>query len=187
MAKPYLDTRSNDIHTEISIRMAYRLLEMEDGDMEVVIPAITLHDVGYKSIPEELQRQAFGVKTRSPELRRVHEKEGARIAKEILETLNYDKCKTKEILEIIDGHDSRKEAISFNDKIVKDADKLFRYSKMGHQIMSKIAYEDFGESPLDRLNRLQKQIDGMFFTSAAKEIAREELRDRFLESEDNDH
>ena len=35
----------------------------------------------------------------------------------------------KEILRIIGGHDSRKEPISLNDKVVKDADKLSRYSK----------------------------------------------------------
>ena len=187
LAEPYLNTRGNDIHTENSTKMAYELLKREGGDKEIVIPAIILHDVGWKSVPEDLQSKAFGPTVKSPELARLHEVEGVRIAKEVLEKLNYDENKVEEILEIIDGHDSRKEAKSFNDKIVKDADKLWRYTESGHKIMSRFMTEEFGESPMDRLRRLDSQVDTMFFTTSAKEMAREELRNRFLESENINH
>lgn len=183
LALPYLDTRSNDIHTEICREMANKLLNKLEGDRDIVIPAITLHDVGYKTIPEELQKKAFGKVVRSPELQRTHEIEGAKIAGEILESLDYEADKISEITQIIDGHDSREDAISDNDKIVKDADKLFRYSKKGSQIMFKISLEEFGESPLERLKRLSSIIDTMFFTSEAKEIAEEEIKARFAELE----
>jgi len=46
LAKPYLQTRANDIHVAISIQFAHKLLGMEGGEAEIVIPAIILHDVG---------------------------------------------------------------------------------------------------------------------------------------------
>ena len=33
----------------------------------------------------------------------------------------------EEVVAIIDGHDSRRHALSRNDELVKDADKLWRY------------------------------------------------------------
>ena len=169
LAKPYLNTRKNDVHTEISIQYAFKLLEKEDGNVEVVIPAIILHDVGWIKIPEELQLNAFGPTATSPQLNRVHEEEGVKIAREILQRVKYDKDTIQVILDIIDGHDSRKTAVSLNDKIVKDADKLWRYSKKkGFQI----DVTRFKETPQEGIQRIASNIDRWFFTSTAKEIAR---------------
>ena len=83
-AKPFLRTRKNLIHTQIALRYALRLLKEEGGDENVVIPATILHDVGWKAIPEDLQLTAFGPNPSNPQLVRVHEVEGAKIAKAIL-------------------------------------------------------------------------------------------------------
>lgn len=178
LAKPYLKTRTNDIHTEISVKFAYRLLQKEGGTEDIVIPAIILHDVGWKKVPESLQLKAFGPKSTSKELNRIHEVEGVKIAKGILEKLNYDKDKIEEILQIIDGHDSRKEAISLNDKIVKDADKLWRYSKEGFYI----SIERFEETFSEGLNRIRSHLHTWFLTNSAKEFAKEEITNRLKES-----
>ncbi len=179
LAKPYLNTRNNKIHTEICIKFAYELLEKEGGDEDIVIPAIILHDVGWKRVPQDLQLKAFGPKAMSPKLSRIHEIEGVKIAKHILERVNYDENRIGEILEIIDGHDSRKEAISLNDKIVKDADRLWRNSKEGFQI----DVERFDEGFMEGLNRIRSNLHKWFFTDSAKEIAREEIRNRLEEME----
>jgi len=171
LAKPYLNTRKNDIHTEISTKLAYRLLAEEGGNEDIVIPAIILHDVGWKAVPEDLQLKAFGPKAISPELNRKHEISGVKTAREILEQVNYDQAEIKHILEIIDGHDSRKEAVSLDDKIVKDADKLFRYTKEALQINT----NRFNETLEEAANRYRSNIDKWFFTDSAKRIAREEL------------
>ena len=171
LAKPYLNTRKNDIHTEISTKLAYRLLAEEGGNENIVIPAIILHDVGWKAIPENLQLKAFGPKAISPELNRKHEISGVKTAREILEQVNYDQAEIKQILEIIDGHDSRKQAISLDDKIVKDADKLFRYTKEALQINT----NRFNETIEEAANRYRSNIDKWFFTDSAKRIAKEEL------------
>jgi HD superfamily phosphodiesterase len=178
LAKPYLNTRQNDIHTEISIQMAYQLMETEGGDKDIVIPAIILHDVGWIRVPEDLQLKAFGPKAVDPKLNRKHEIEGVRIATEILLQVKYDQIKTQRILEIIEGHDSRSEAISLDDMIVKDADKLWRYTKSGVEIDVK----RFNETMEEGLSRLRSNINIWLFTPTARGIAWEEVRARAAES-----
>ena len=179
LAQPYLNTRHNAVHTEMSMQLAYELLSTEGGQESIVIPAIILHDVGWQKVPAELQLKAFGPKATSPEINRTHEKEGVKIAKDILEKVNYDVEEMGWILEIIDGHDSRKQSISLNDQIVKDADKLWRYTRSGFQIDT----ERFGESYVEGLNRLRKALPVWFFTNTARKLAGEELEKRERESE----
>jgi HD superfamily phosphodiesterase len=178
LAKPYLNTRKNDIHTEMATRYAYLLLDKEKGDEEIVIPAIILHDVGWKKVPEELHLKAFGPKATMPKVRRVHEVEGVKIAREILEKINYDQEKIKEILKIIEGHDSREEPVSLNDKLVKDADKLWRYSKEGFQINRK-RYEHTFEQYMERL---RSHLNKWFITESGKEVAKQEIQERSKDS-----
>jgi HD superfamily phosphodiesterase len=179
MARPYLNTRKNDIHTELSLGFAQALLEKEGGDRDIVIPAIILHDVGWKSIPESLQIKAFGPTVELPELQRFHESESARIAEDLLERIHYHRDKTKEIIEIIKGHDSRREPLSLNDRIVKDADKLWRYSKKCLHIDA----ERFNLTLREAYNRLRSNLDRWFLTNSAKLIAGEELESRLSELE----
>jgi len=107
----------------------------------------------------------------------VHELEGAKIAKVILEELYYPPINVKEICQIIQGHDSRKRPISWNDRIVKDADKLTRYSRKGMDI-------DLGRFQIPRkkyLNFLEMIIDHWFLTPTGKEIAKKEIFSRRCE------
>lgn len=171
-AKPYLDTRQNDIHIQIAYDFAKRLLTYyPEADEEIVLPAILLHDVGWKMVPEEKQLNAFGPNIKDKKTRRFHEVEGARIAGEILESLHYDKKMIEEILTIIDGHDTRLKGLSFNDKLVKDADKLCRFTPVGVNI-------DHTRFKLPRnfyLDWITPMIDNWFFTPEAKDMAHSAL------------
>jgi HD superfamily phosphodiesterase len=177
LAEPYLNTRANDIHTPISVEYAYELLRREGGDEGIVIPAMILHDVGWKMVPEERQLEAFGPNATCPELNRIHETEGARIAAGILRQAGYDEARIREITEIVEGHDSRKRAISLNDKLVKDADKLCRYSWQGFWI-DRLR---FGQTVEQGVKRLNATLREWFFTDSAKEIAAQELEERVRE------
>ena len=174
LAMRFLDTRHNDVHTEISTLLAFELLEREGGDEDIVIPAIILHDTGWKRVPAELHLKAFGPNAANPELNRQHEIEGVKIAEEILQQSRYDSLKTKEILEIIDGHDSRAKPLSLNDMIVKDADKLWRYSRSGFYI----DIDRFGESHGEGVDRLRSNLSEWFFTVTARKLAAEKLSNR---------
>ena len=181
-ARPFLDTRHNDVHTDISTSLAFELMTTEGGDEDIVIPAIILHDTGWKRVPPELHLKAFGPAATHPELNRRHEVEGVKIARKILQKLKYDALKIEKILEIIDGHDSRAVPASLEDMIVKDADKLWRFTRSGFYIDT----ERFGESHKEGLERLRTNIPGWFFSVTAKKIAAEKLDKRVSEQKNQD-
>ena len=168
-AGPYLTVRDNNTHTRIALEFGFRLLESEAGDRDVVIPALILHDVGYSRVPPGLLHRAYGPDAEE-DVTRVHEREGAKIAAAILKDAGYDKARTEEILGIIDGHDTRKTALSLNDRIVKDADKLTRYSRNFWSRIGQfqVTYEEFSA-------RLEEFIDAWFFLETSRKMARKEL------------
>ena len=166
LAQPYLNTRKNEIHTRISVNLALRLMEKEGGESKVVIPAVMLHDVGWKRIPEALQLSAFGPDASAPELNRTHELEGVKIARNLCE-----------ILAIIDGHDSRTEALSKNDALVKDADKLWRYTREGFGIDTR----RFDETYQAGLARLENHLAEWFLTASGRKFAQDLLKKRCSE------
>jgi|TARA_B100000959_G_scaffold262631_1_gene301246 HD superfamily phosphohydrolase YqeK len=172
LAKPYLDTRNNDIHTRLAFSCAKELLRYyPDANESVVLTAVLLHDVGWKMIPEDQHLKAFGPKMKDENLRRLHEVEGVRIASEIMNELGYELSKCKEVLLIIDGHDSREKALSLNDKLLKDADKLWRFT----QTSVEIYHQRFVMGLQEYLDWLGNQITDWFFTPEADKIARETL------------
>ena len=182
LARPYLNTRKNDIHTEISTGLAQQLLVQEGGEEDIVMPAIILHDVGWKEVPEDIQSKAFGPKMSMPEWNRVHEVEGARIAGDILRKVNYHEDKILEIQEIIEGHDSRKDPVSLNDSIVKDADKLWRYSAVSIRSVQ----VGFGLTFEACIERLRNNLEPWFLTKSGKRMASEAIERLIKELEKAD-
>jgi HD superfamily phosphodiesterase len=171
-AKPYLDTRQNDVHTHIVYGLAERLLVLyPEAEAAVVLPAAILHDVGWKMIPEDQQVKAFGPKMTDTALRRVHEVEGVRIAREILTAVGYDPPRRDEILTIIDGHDSRETALSLNDQVLKDADKLWRFTQTGIDIDRR----RFDVELREYIPWLRLQIERWLFTPEAVRMASETI------------
>ena len=170
-AKPFLRTRKNVIHTQIALRYALKLLKEERGDDKIVLPGILLHDVGWKMVPEPLQLTAFGPNPSNPKLTRLHEREGARIARSILEKLHYPSRKIEEICQIINGHDSRKRPLSCSDRVVKDADKLWRYSRKGVAV----DLNRFHIPRRDYLIFLETSIEQWFLTPTGMGLAKKEI------------
>ena len=125
---------------------------------------------------------AFGLDAniKKPELRRMHEIEGARLAEKILREIAYPDEFVQMILEIIDGHDTRKTALNSNDMIVKDADKLWRFTHVGFHI----DYKRFKFPPKKWLDDIRRLIPEWFFTNTAKKMATEEAEKRKLDLAD---
>ena len=131
-AKPYLRVRSNDAHTIYAFGIAWGLCDTVEGaNPAVVLPAILLHDTGWSQVDEHLILRAISPSGGDPELVRLHEREGVRLAGEILAELAYPSALIEEIADIISTHDSMKLAKSVNDAIVKDADKIWRLTPHG--------------------------------------------------------
>jgi HD superfamily phosphodiesterase len=176
LAKHFLKVRNNETHTRSALTFALRLLETEEGDRDVVIPAVILHDVGYHALTDDLIARAWGPR-KEKEITRMHEREGARIAAAILKEAGYDASKAAEILEIIEGHDTRQHALSRNDRLVKDADKLTRYAKDLYAWLPEVS------STIEKAAlRLERSIDEWFFLPISKKIARKELQQRKIEA-----
>lgn len=171
-AREYWNTRFNDIHVPLAyLHGRELLLSHPAAEADVVIPAILLHDVGWKSIPEEEQVRGYGPRVEDESLRRFHEIEGARIANEILSAVNYDPRKREMIVRIIDGHDTRLQALSEEDSLVKDADKMWRFTPVGVDFH----HLEFGKPLAEYVAWLGCQIDRWFFTERGKQMAREAL------------
>ena len=180
LALPYQDKRNDEGHARIVTSYAQELLKSVKANPDIVIPAAMLHDTGWSQMPEKDRFLIFDP-NKTPEqeskVRLKHEEEGSRIAQMLLSALNYVQLLTEQIKGIIKGHDTRKEAISLEDEIVRDADKLWRYSKIGFWADIKRMKEI---TPQQLCDKLEKNIEkeGFFFTEPAKNIAREELKQR---------
>ena len=70
-------------------------------------------------------------------------------------------------MSIIDGHDTRQEALSLNDQLVKDADKLWRFTPAGVDI----DHTRFGIARDRYMEWLDSVIDDWLFTPEAREMA----------------
>jgi HD superfamily phosphodiesterase len=182
MAEPYLTTRGDLLHTQVAHEYALLLIEKEGGDRRVVEPAIILHDVGWSRLDPEEIKVAYGVRAageRAARLNRVHELEGAVIARGLLEDMEYDPLLIEQIVAIVERHDSGGEPKTLEEKLVKDADKLWRFSKIGYYK----EMERQNTSSRERYEFLIKRMDNWFFTGAAEALAKKELKARTLERE----
>jgi len=171
-ALPYLQTRRNELHTRVCRCFAERLLAREGGREEVVLPAIVLHDIGWCRLCKEDQAKAFGPDKVDEELRHRHEVFGAELARGILSELAWPPEIVEEVALIIEGHDSRPAPLSHEDALVKDADKLWRFTEDSALLI----LQWFPRRPLPYLDWLEARIGEWFFTASAREIAREELK-----------
>ena len=177
LAEPYLKIRGDLPHAQVSHRYALRLLEEEGGESRIVEPAVILHDVGWSRLEPEQIKVAFGVRAGGQEaerLNRIHEREGAAIAGHILESLKYDPAWVDRITFLVGRHDSGDRADSLEEKLLKDADKLWRFSPFGF-------WNEIERQGLDQLELYQYLSDryrSWFFTSTALKLAKEELRGR---------
>ena len=171
-AEPHWGTR--ELHGPEAYALCKALLtSFPEADESVVLPAILLHDVGYSEVPEEVQVKGLAGAPIGwdPQITRRHEIAGARIAGEILRGLSYDEQRILRIQEIIDGHDSRTEALSLEDAIVKDADKLWRFTESGVRTSSGW----MSLTPEEFMDYVESKIDGWLLTEPARRMAHETL------------
>jgi hypothetical protein len=165
-------SRKNDVHIPLSYACAERLLEHHpEADSEVVLLAILLHDIGFAVVDQdEMWRDAFGPNMMESAVRIAHEREGARLAREILTELGHPPELVEEVAEIIAGHDTRPHALSRNDELVKDADRGWRFGVTGVAV----ACDWFRMTPSEYVERIAPQVE-KFFTKAGARMAREDL------------
>jgi HD superfamily phosphodiesterase len=167
-AAPLLGVRSNDVHTQYCYVFAETLCDLRpEADREIVVPAVLLHDIGWSTVPSDKLLLAFGPHMQYPELRRQHEVEGARLARRILASVGCPAEQSEAIATIIDGHDTRRDALSLEDGLVKDADKLWRYTPHGVETVRGW----FGFERDRQLDLLAEWTRTRFFDDVARHMA----------------
>ena len=181
LAEPYLMARGDLPHARISHQYALRLMEEEGGEPEIVEPAVILHDVGWSKLAPEQIRIAFGVRAGGEEaerLNRIHEMEGAALARLLLESLRYNPKRIDRIAFLIGRHDSGDRSDSLEESILKDADKLWRFSPLG--FWNEIERQGLDQNELKEF--LLARYQSWFFTQTAMKLAEEELTSRSQEN-----
>jgi HD domain len=172
-AEPYMRARKNDVHVPLSYAWAQRLLEAHPkADRDVVSLAILLHDIGWYSIDmKDIIEKGFGPNMMQSDVRFLHETEGVRLSRPVLEETGWSEDIIRAVAEIIDGHDTRSKAHHLNDRLVRDADKLWRFSVTGVSV----ACDWFKMTPRQYADRLVSQIE-VLETETGRSWAAEELK-----------
>lgn len=172
-SEPYMRARKNDVHIPLSFDWALRLLDhFPQADRDVVLLAILLHDIGWWAIDmDTIIEQGFrSDNILQSDVRYRHEAEGVRLATEVLRATGWPEETVAQVCEIIDGHDTRPEPRHLNDRIVRDADKLWRYEVTGTAVGS----DWFGETPAQNCNRNERVLP-KFETAPGRAMAEAEL------------
>lgn len=171
--EPETRSRGNDIHLPISLAYAERLCQAHpEADALLVRVAILLHDTGWGRVDQDRITEAFaGEDWRRAAIRYEHEEQGCLIAREVLPPLGYSPGFVDAVVAIIDGHDTRAEALSLEDALVRDADRLWRFEHAGIALASGW----FEMTPAVYCDRLSSTILPELLTEAAIAIAGAEL------------
>lgn len=180
LALQYQDKRQDVGHAEHVTYFALKLLEyFPNANRYIVIPAAILHDIGWAAIPPEdldLFQSSLAVsfdefKKQEPRLRQLHQKAGAKLSKELLKQTAYSTNYIPDIVEIISQHDTRTGFLNINDGLVRDADKLWRYTLRHYQIYFK------GMTEYEICKRTIANISkpGFFYSDLSGQIAKIEM------------
>lgn len=174
ISEPYMRARKNDIHIPLSYAYARKLLvHYPDADEDIVSLAIILHDIGWYSIDmKDIIEKGFGPDMMKSDVRFLHESEGVRMSREVLEQGDWAEDTIVAVGEIIDGHDTRPYPRSLNDRIVRDADKLWRYTTTGVAVAS----DWFKMTPRQYASRLATQF-ALLETEAGRRMAEQSLNE----------
>ena len=177
LAKPYYKKgRPMDIdHIEWMMKDALLVCEKEKLDDTLLLPLVILHDVGYAEVSKD---NPYNL-----DLRKAHMKAGKKIAKEILEKVNYPKDKIKTISYYVSVHDNW--ALG-NNKIYQkdvilgtftDLDFIWMTTKKGFPAISKILKKNKKEM-VQYIENNEKLVERPFATKTVKELFQKYLQQR---------
>lgn len=173
------DLRDDKGHAKIVTGFAEKLCNIFKANEMIVTPTAILHDIGYYGMDKNILKNLMVGKLSKEEIKRIkdeHMKKGAELAENILKKLNYNPKFVKIIVNIIKNHDSEGVGFSIEEKIIRDADKLWRYSKEGFDLDVKRR----NCKSIEWYNYLLKNLEkeNYFQTEEAKKIAIDELKKR---------
>ena len=147
-------------------------IEKKGHDFDITYALAILHDVGYSKMPK-------GYNPYDLKIRKAHSKESSKIAKVILEKVNFPKSKRKKTLWLIEHHDDWAFGKSLEDpewRIFTDFDFSWEASRKGFDVVRKFLNQNRREF----LKTVQadykiKQKRTPFFLTKSKKLFLEDL------------
>lgn len=175
MAKPYYEKgRPIDLpHIELELDYSSIFCQKEKVDESLLIPLIILHDIGYG-----IGQHAYLEK----ELKKEHMVVGAKLAKEILEKINYPQEKTEKISYWISVHDNwifgdfqvYKEDLAFS--AFNDIEFLWITTPRGFKLLAKTLFDGDKIKMFNHIKKDQKKNKNPFFTKTAEKLYIENMK-----------
>jgi len=173
------DLRDDSGHAQIVTEFAIQLATELHANLDIVIPAAILHDTGYHVFDSTTLNNMMQKNLPESEIahiKEVHMDVGAKLAKDVLTKLRYNSGQIQVISHIILYHDTMQQPTSVEEKVVRDADKLWRYSNKGFFLDIKRQKKKAIDHYLKLQQNLKKQ--NYFWTEQAIRIAQKELEQR---------
>jgi HD superfamily phosphodiesterase len=185
--KPLLEKGRNGDwgHTIRVVEYGRYLLEHEEGDEEIVIPTLYLHDIGWSAINFDDFRNASPERKRKTMSLSQHMKHGALLAKPILDKLGYDPQKITTITSIIAIHDEPDKVFAMeypSATLIVEADRMDRYGPESIKRFTAMFGKDYlmGDQWKIAAARLREGLDLWFKTTTGKTLAKKLARDTGL-------
>jgi len=171
-------------HVERVYNLALRIAKEEGADLDVVKAAVLLHDIARAMEDEGTIAD--------------HATESAKMAKRILEEVNFPREKTADVIHCIEAHRFKKgvEAESLEAKILQDADRLDIIGAIGiarvfmrggwsnqpmhdPEVPPKEKYDGRSQTPINHIYEKILKVKDTVNTKTARRITEE--RHRFVE------
>jgi hypothetical protein len=161
------------------------LLEHEEGDEEIVIPTLYLHDIGWSSINFDDFRHASPERKRKTMSLSQHMKQGAVLSRRILDDLGYDPRKITTITSIIAIHDEPDKVFAMEDAsatLIVEADRMDRYGPESINRFTTMFGKDYliGDQWKQAASYLLEGLRLWFKTKTGKALAHKLARDTGL-------
>jgi len=187
IVKPLLEKGRNGDwgHTLRVVEYGRYLLQHEEGEEEIVIPTLYLHDIGWSSVNiDDFRQGSPGSKRKTTSLSQ-HMKQGAVLAKRILDDLGYDPRKINTIISIIAIHDEPDKVFAMENPsatLIVEADRMDRYGPKSINRFQAMFGENYltGDHLKQRENYLREGIELWFRTKTGKTLAEKLARDTRL-------
>ncbi len=187
IVKPLLEKGRNGDweHTLRVVEYGRYLLRHEEGEEEIVIPALYVHDIGWSSVNFDDFRHASPESKRKTLSLSLHMKYGAVLAREILKDLGYDPRKTNTIITIIAIHDEPDKVFAMENPsatLIVESDRMDRYGPESIKRFTTMFGESYlkGDQWKQAATRLREGLGLWFRTKTGKALAGKLARDTGL-------
>lgn len=172
-------------HTLRAVEYGRYLLRHEEGEEEIVMPALYLHDIGWGSVNFDDFRKALPNKRKEAVSVSLHMKHGAVLAREILDDLGCDPQKAHTIVSIIEIHDEPDKIFAMGNPsatLIVEADRMDRYGPESINRFESMFGENYlkGDQWKQAVTYLREGLDLWFRTKTGKALAEKLARDTGL-------